>query len=64
MRRLPRLRRRRLRIEPPLAPCERATLMVASARIGIGLGILLGAALLAWWFGDSWLWWVSRLADS
>jgi hypothetical protein len=25
---------------------------------------LLGAALLAWWFGDSWLWWVSRLADS
>ena len=51
MRWLGRLRRRRLRIEAPMTPRERVWLMVFSARIGIGLGILLGAALLAWWFG-------------
>jgi hypothetical protein len=54
--RLPRLRPRRLRIERPMAPEERAVLMVASARIGIGLGIVLGLALAAWWLGDSWCW--------
>jgi hypothetical protein len=43
--------RRRLRIVPPMTPEERAHLMFLSARLGLLLGLFLGAALLAWWFG-------------
>lgn len=43
-----RLRPRRLRIEPPPTPSERANLMMFSARIGLVLGFALGMALLGW----------------
>jgi hypothetical protein len=34
-----------------MTPWERAYIMRFSARMGLLLGLFLGAALLAWWFG-------------